>query len=126
LEGKIMDKITYLRVYFVLKQHKTAILIRNNKFRPQVVEYPLSSVLYGNKPIETPRFKIIHDSIEHSSNTVIRPILIYEEVTNMENIDIEVRGRKKTVILHEDTKKRILDTVAKWMDANWQELPTHN
>ena len=121
-----MDKITYLRVYFVLKQHKTAVLIQNSKFRPQVVEYPLSSVLYGNKPIETPRFKIVHDSIENSSNTVIRPILIYEEVTNMENIDIEVRGRKKTVILHEDTKKRILDTVAKWMDANWQELPTHN
>lgn len=119
-----MDKIAYLRVYFVLKQHKTAVLVQNNKFRPQVVEYPLSSVLHGNKPIETPRFKVYHDSVEN--NTVIRPILIYEEVTNMENIDIEVRGRKKTVILHEDTKKRILDTVAKWMDANWQELPTHN
>ena len=116
-----MDKITYLRVYFELKLNKTAVLLNTEKFRPKVIEYPISSVIHGNKPIETPRYRLYHDSIKSS----IRPILEYEEVTNLENIIIEVRGSNKKVILPEETKKRILNTIGIWMDKNWQELPTH-
>ena len=115
------NKISYLRVYFELRQNLTVMLLNNDKFKPQVIEYPLSSVIHGNKPIESPRYRIYHDSIKGS----IRPILEYEEVTNMENIDIEIRGTNKKVILHEDTKKRIMDTVGKWVEKNWQEMPTH-
>lgn len=115
------NKIKYLRVYFELKPSNTVMMLNVDQYRPQVVEYPLSSVLHGNKPIETSRYKISHKSIRG----VLRPILEYEEITNLRNIEIEIRGSKETVILHEDTKKRILETVGKWVEQNWQEMPTH-
>lgn len=115
------NKIKYLRVYFELRLNNTVMMLNTEKYRPQVVEYPLSSVIHGSKPIESPRFRISHRSLRG----VIRPVLEYEEVTNLMNIEIENRGDKSTVILHEDTKTRILETVGKWAEKNWQEMPTH-
>ena len=115
------NKIAYLRVYFELRPNNTVMMLNTEKYKPQVVEYPLSSVIHGTKPIETPKYRISHRSIRG----VLRPVLEYEEVTNLMNIEIENRGDKSTVILHEDTKTRILETAGKWAEKNWQEMPTH-
>lgn len=115
------NKIKYLRVYFELRPNNTVVMLNTEKYRPQVVEYPLSSAIYGNKPIESPRYRVSHKSLRG----VIRPVLEYEEVTNLNNIEIEIRGENAKVILHEDTKTRILETVGKWAEKNWQEMPTH-
>lgn len=118
------NKVKYLRVYFQLGLSYTVIMLNIEKYKPQIVEYPLSSVIHGNKPIDTPRYKITHGSIRG----VIRPILMYEEVVmdSCENIYIiEKRGSEETVVLTESAKKRILDTVGKWAEKNWQEMPTH-
>ena len=115
------NKIKYLRVYFELRPNNTVMMLNTEKYRPQVVEYPLSSAIHGNKPIESPRYIVSHKSLRG----VIRPVLEYEEVTNLNNIEIEIRGENAKVILHEDTKTRILETVGKWAEKNWQEMPTH-
>jgi len=115
------NKIAYLRVYFELRPNNTVMMLNTEKYKPQVVEYPLSSVIHGTKPIETPKYRISHRSLRG----VLRPVLEYEEVTNLMNIEIENRGDNSTVILHEDTKTRILETVGKWAEENWQEIPTH-
>lgn len=115
------NKVTYLRVYFELRPNNTVMMLNVDMYKPQVIEYPLSSVIHGKKPIETPKYRISHRSIRG----VLRPVLEYEEVTNLMNIEIENRGDKSTVILHEDTKTRILETVGKWAEKNWQEMPTH-
>ena len=94
------NKIKYLRVYFELRPNNTVMMLNTEKYRPQVVEYPLSSVIHGNKPIESPRYRVSHRTLRG----VIRPVLEYEEVTNLMNIEIEIRGENAKVILHEDTK----------------------